>query len=214
MESKIILKNHILFMLLFFLIVITIYLSIGFNKYYFLVLAALILMFLSLYFSFKLVTENKKKRFKYGFLLIFPSTFMYILLIEFINISLTIINLKSVVFVFFLILANLLIMLSIFQIFNNWIHYVKKQRNTEDKELILIKDSYSLLSLILTLVIPIINLGFSKGEELSASDTLSYIGIVIGGSLICHLLEYIHKHHYKVKKCIKLIRTKRSFKDE
>lgn len=209
MKYKVIFKNHRLLLLFFFLIVTILYLFIELKNYlYILDLIVLILLNLSLFFSFKFTVENSKC-FKICFLVLFPLTFMLILLVVLINIAFIVLNWKNTFFVLVTITIICITLIAILQIFNNWWYYSKKHNihEDEDKYLTIIKDTYSLLSLISTLVIPIINLGFPKGKSLSAADTLGYIGVIIGGSLICHTLEYIYKHHYKISNCYHYFRA-------
>ncbi|QGR78695.1 hypothetical protein BDW25_0501 [Staphylococcus sp. AtDRG32] len=202
LHSRLKFKVNKLFILSFFIGIILINLySFYYNNLYLLEFIILVILNISLFLSFKITYSNRNITLLL-FLIIFPLIFIIILLFILLNIGLIIVQITKVKFNVFIFITIFIVVINvniIYMIFKNWYYYSIKKNKKENKYLTFVKESYALIPLISTLVIPIINLGFPKGESLSVQDTFSYLGVAIGGTVVCTILDYIYKHIKLVK---------------
>lgn len=160
----------------------------------------LILVVINLCFIHKTL-KTQKNKYEFLFLFLFPLTFVFILLFLLLDIPISIVlTMKNRWYQPFYLYNNisiLLILVVIILIFVNW-NFVFKNKN-ESRYIQLFKDIYSIFTLITTLVVAILNLGFDKGNQLNAITEFNIISIPLVGYLVCSFLEFIYKHALTIK---------------
>ncbi len=160
----------------------------------------LILVVINLCFIHKTL-KTQKKEYELLFLFSFPLTFVLILLSLLLDIPISIVltmeNRLYQPFYWYNNISILLILVVIILIFVNW-NFVFKNKN-ESRYIQLFKDIYSIFTLITTLVVAIVNIGFDKSNQLNAITEFNIISIPLVGYLVCSILEFIYKHALTIR---------------
>lgn len=188
--------NIVAFILSMLLIVMLLINSICYQSFQYLTnIIPLILIVINLYFI-HMTLKTQKDKYELLFLFLFPLTFVLILLFLLLGIPISIVlTMKKLFyqpFYFYNNISILIILVVIILIFVNW-NFVFKNKN-DDRYIKLFKDMYSILTLLTTLVVSIVNLGFDKGNQLAAVYEFNIISIPLVGYLVCLILEFINKH--------------------